>query len=331
MRTKGISIKAVEEIESQSYRLSMLQSLPLDVKILWAKQRIQEFLQHTNNKAYISFSGGIDSTVLLDLVRQVDTSIPAVFSNTGLEFPEIVEFVKTFENTIEIKPKMNFKQVIEKWGYPVISKEVSRKVSTLKRGDKDSNVYKYYDTGVKSNGEKSIGKLPNKYRRLIQAPFNCSDYCCNVLKKSPFAIFEKQSRLSPIVGVRAEESRLRTQQYHKTRCNHFTEKKNRSWPLAIWTNQDVLTYLHNNNLPYCSVYGQLKQNINKTYYFTGEQSTGCIFCLFGIHLEKGENRMQRMHRTHPKLHDYCINKLNLKQVLDFIGIKYEQQERGLFE
>ena len=70
--------------------LIMLQSLPLDIKIAKSKRRIQEWIDYYGeDKVYISFSGGKDSTVLLDLVRQVNPNIPAVFVDTGLEYPEI--------------------------------------------------------------------------------------------------------------------------------------------------------------------------------------------------------------------------------------------------
>ena len=76
-------------------------------------------------KIYNSFSGGKDSTVLLDLVRRVFPDCPAVFIDTGLEYPELRDFVKTIDNVVWLKPEMNFKKVIETYGYPIISKEIS--------------------------------------------------------------------------------------------------------------------------------------------------------------------------------------------------------------
>ena len=75
--------------------LAMLQALPLELKIAKSKLRVEEFVNYMGKEnVYISFSGGKDSTVLLHLVRSLYPDIPAVFSNTGLEFPEIVEFVQ---------------------------------------------------------------------------------------------------------------------------------------------------------------------------------------------------------------------------------------------
>ena len=106
--------------------LQMKQAAPLSVKIKMTQQRIREWVNHWGlDEVYVSFSGGKDSTVLLTIAREMYPSIKAVFIDTGLEYPEIRDFVRTWDNVDWVKPKMNFKQVIEKYGYPFISKEVS--------------------------------------------------------------------------------------------------------------------------------------------------------------------------------------------------------------
>jgi hypothetical protein len=105
--------------------LHQMQSLPLKDKIRMAQRRIEEWYEHYDGNVYLSFSGGKDSTALLHLVREMYPDVPAVFVNTGLEYPEIVKFVKTFDNVEIIRPKMSFVQVIKKYGYPMFSKEVS--------------------------------------------------------------------------------------------------------------------------------------------------------------------------------------------------------------
>ena len=89
------------------------QSLPLSIKILMTQRRIREWVtEFGEDGVYVSFSGGKDSTVLLHIVRQMYPNITAVVVDTGLEYPEIREFVKTFDNVVWLKPKKNFKQII---------------------------------------------------------------------------------------------------------------------------------------------------------------------------------------------------------------------------
>lgn len=106
--------------------LKQKQALPLDQKVQLTKQRIQEWVDRWGlDGVCVSFSGGKDSTVLLHIAREMYPDIKAVFIDTGLEYPELREFVRTFDNVDWIKPQMSFKQTIQKYGYPFISKEVA--------------------------------------------------------------------------------------------------------------------------------------------------------------------------------------------------------------
>lgn len=114
--------------------LQELQALPLEAKVSLTMDRIEEWVEHFGvDGVYVSFSGGKDSTVLLDICRKMYPDIRACFIDTGLEYPEIREFVKGFDNVDIIKPKMNFKQVIQKYGYPFISKEASEVIEGARK------------------------------------------------------------------------------------------------------------------------------------------------------------------------------------------------------
>lgn len=116
--------------------LSELQGYPLSIKIQLTKQRIREWVhRYGEDGVYVSFSGGKDSTVLLHIVREMyGDSIPAVYVDTGLEYPEIRQFVRETEpNAVWLKPKKNFRKIIEEYGYPFISKEVSECVYMAKK------------------------------------------------------------------------------------------------------------------------------------------------------------------------------------------------------
>lgn len=116
--------------------LKVKQALPLDVKISLTRERIRQWVnEFGEDGVYVSFSGGKDSTVLLDIVRNVCgyTDIPAVFVDVPTQFPELKEFVLTFNNVTILKPKISFAQVCEKYGFPLISKEVSESVQGARK------------------------------------------------------------------------------------------------------------------------------------------------------------------------------------------------------
>ena len=109
--------------------LYQMQSMPLSAKIRMTKYRIKQWIdKYGEDGVYISFSGGKDSTVLLDIIRQDYPNIPAVFVDVPTQYPELREFAKTFDNVEIIKPKISFVEVCKKYGFPIISKEVSESV-----------------------------------------------------------------------------------------------------------------------------------------------------------------------------------------------------------
>ena len=232
--------------------LIMLQSLPLDIKIMKTKRRIEEWIDYFGeNKVYISFSGGKDSTVLLDLVRQVNPNIPGVFIDTGLEYPETKEFVKSIDNIIILRPKMSFKQVIEKYGYPMVSKEQANYLDDIRNSTEKMRIRRLEGD---SHGR---FKLSKKWYYLINAPFKVSHRCCNVMKKEPAKRYEHETGRVPFIATLAEESSLRQQSYLKTGCNAFNSKRPNSTPLAFWKEQDILKYIYDNKLNINKAYGEV--------------------------------------------------------------------------
>jgi 3'-phosphoadenosine 5'-phosphosulfate sulfotransferase (PAPS reductase)/FAD synthetase len=176
-----------------------------------------------------------------------------------------------------------------------------------------------------------------KYKFFLDAPFEISDLCCDIMKKKPVHDYEKKTGRKPIIATMASESVIRTQKWLKDGCNAFNVTKPHSNPMSFWTEQDVLLYIKENNLPICSVYGEVvtdyeavgqcenqmsfadfgifdkERPLLKT---TGCQRTGCVLCGFGCHLEK-ESRFLRLKETHPKFH-------NLLYILKNNGVTYAE-------
>lgn len=309
-------------------QLKMRQSMCLDDKIRFTERRIHEWVkQFGEDGVYVSFSGGKDSTVLLDICRKLYPNIKAMYVDTGLEYPEIKQFVKTFENVDIIRPKMMFNKVIEEYGYPIISKEVSEAVDNARKHLKDGKKYKsHYEKlmGIKKDKKGNKSQFCcDKWKFLIDAPFKISNKCCSIMKKTPAHKYQKETKRNPIIATMACESRLRTQQYLKQGCNGFNNLIPTSTPMAFWTEQDVLKYLKIKNIPYANVYGKIEIDKDGKYYTTGCERTGCMFCGYGCHLEKEPNRFQKLAITHPHQYNYIINQLGFGDVLDYIGIKYD--------
>ena len=354
-----------------SYDLAQMQSLPLEAKVRMTQQRIRQWyeswskyeiynektgktkfvtsdqeptlkdheciLSAVDGQVYVSFSGGKDSTVLKHIVDSMYSDVPAVFVNTGLEYPEIQKFAMSQKNVVVIRPEMRFDEVIKNYGYPVATKEVAWGIRYAKKtGTKSSDYYlKKFNGELMFNGEKSKYTM-EKWKFLLDADFNVDSSCCDVMKKRPTKKYTKETGRKPIMGTMASESRLRYQKWIQNGCNAFDVKNPASQPLSFWTEQDILQYIKQYNVPYCSVYGDIIEE-DGVLKMTQCNRTGCIFCMFGCHLEKEPNRFQRLKETHPRQYEYCIGGgemvdgkwqpskegLGLAHVLDYIGVKYD--------
>lgn len=296
--------------------LCRLQALPLDEKIAIAQQAIREFVDHFGvDGVYISFSGGKDSTVLIHLCRQLYPNLVGLYSDTGLEFPEIRDFVQTFNNITIVTPKMHHREMLKKCGYPVVSKEQAEWIYRIRSGTSSGAIQKAF-YGMNLDGTPTRFKLSEQWKYLLNAPFNIGSGCCKEMKLKPIAEYVKKTGRVPIIGTTASESALRAQKFLQYGFYNLEGKKAQCTPMSIWTDGDVWEYIHRFNLPYCKIYNM------------GYDRTGCVFCMFGAHLDKEPNRFQKLQRTHPDLWRYCMKPydeggLGLREVLEFMGIPYE--------
>lgn len=297
---------------------------------------------------YISNSGGVDSTVLSDLVHRVYPEVPDVYCDTGLEYPELRNFIMNKPNVVVLKPgiynrhtrkydPISFIQVIQKYGYPLISKEQSHYIYQVNR----TKSQRLKDLRIYGKGENSKFKISAKWRKFVKdinssCDIAIDDTCCSIMKKNPSKRYSKETNKYGYVGTMTEESILRQTAWLDHGCNAFEGKNKKSAPLSFWSKSDILEYLLKYDIPYCKeVYGDIILKDGK-YTTTKVKRTGCVFCGYGCHMEKEPNRFQQLAISHPQLYDFCMRGgkydengmwqpdkgLGMAKVLDFINVKW---------
>lgn len=242
---------------------------------------------------YPAFSGGIGSTVLLHITRNIYPNMIGVFCNTGMELDSLVDFVNNTPGIITIRPEHSYSWACKNHGYPVVSKEVSKNISRARntKSEEQRNLRLYGGINPTSGKVQKPG-VPKKYHYLMDAPFPISDKCCDILKKNPFKKYNKKTGMVPMTGEMACDSNKRTMTYlKKGGCNCYSPKEPKSTPLGFWTQQDVLQYILDYKVPYCSAYGDIvKDEKTGLLVTTGERHTGCVGCMFALYHEKPPGR-----------------------------------------
>lgn len=278
--------------------LTSLRNMNLQSKIVQTKSLIREAVHEFGiDKVYISYSGGKDSTVLSHIAKSMYPNILHLFANTTNEYPETIKHVKWEKeendtNIISVIPKdshgvvWTFKKVVQYYGYPMFSKRISNAIRTYQHA---------LSVRTKLNSQDYISRNFKKYERFKELPI--SDKCCDKLKKEPLRRKAKELGLEcSILGILASESYQREKDWLEYGCNVFHQRKdNQCRPLSFWTDKDILNYINEYNV-----------KIPKLYEM-GYTRNGCMYCGFGVQLEsEGENRYQKLKKTHPVQYNYFI-------------------------
>lgn len=199
-----------------------------------------------------------------------------------------------YEHFVRSRAELNGERYIDEDGKTIIGKENESKIKELSPFNK------------------------KKWKQLCNdTEFKISHKCCDAMKKRPIGLYNRQTKKKPYLATLAEESRLRMGTWLRFGCNSYEGRRN-SRPMSFWLEQDVLQYIKDEALEIASVYGDVVTvDADGMEYdniltpcgdlkCTGCQRTGCIFCGFGCHLEKGETRFQRLAKSHPKQYEYCM-------------------------
>jgi 3'-phosphoadenosine 5'-phosphosulfate sulfotransferase (PAPS reductase)/FAD synthetase len=199
--------------------LKHLQSLSLDEKIKLSIKIIEQSFEIGNGM--LLYSGGKDSTVLLDLITKINRNIPIMYNNTGLVRQNFLDSLrkKTEKyNYIETMADDPFKMWDEKKYYPILTK-------------------------------RGFTKYKKKFPALECSPVQC---CYQLKEKYSNPVFKEKNTKIVFWGNRAGESNRRKFGF----CDNgfiFKPKKynwHQSYPLQHWLDADILYYLTKNSPDY---------------------------------------------------------------------------------
>lgn len=246
----------------------------------WLDDRIQKIQsvieRYGEDKFYISYSGGRDSTVLHYLVDEAlpGNRIPRVYCNTGIEYGEMVKYVKALREQDDrikvITPGVNIQQMLRTYGYPFKSKIHSDFVRQYQRGGTQrKSIDRYLD------GHKGRFACPDVLRYQFTPEFTLpvSDKCCLMLKEKPLHQWAKQHEKPwVILGLMAEEGGRRT----SVKCLAFGKAQNSFSPLAVMSGSWEDWYVRTRGIRLCPLY----------YPPYGFERTGCKGCPFALGLQQ---------------------------------------------
>jgi 3'-phosphoadenosine 5'-phosphosulfate sulfotransferase (PAPS reductase)/FAD synthetase len=236
------------------------------------------------HNAYLSFSGGKDSTILHHLLDMAlpNNNIPRVYIDTGIEYNAIRKFVMKLaekdKRFVIIKPSKPIKQTLEKYGYPFKSKAHSHNVGIYQHGGLSRAVMVYLGREKTKTGKEAVlNRCPKSLEYQFTPDFKvkCSDQCCLRLKKMPIHKWESENnRRIAITGMRKEEGGQRA----NIKGCILTDKEGRLkkfHPLLVVSDDWEEWFIEKEQIELCELY----------YPPFNFKRTGCKGCPFSIDLQ----------------------------------------------
>lgn len=342
-----------DEKKRKKAKFTAMQNLPYSVKVRRAELRAHEFVKELDSRgmnAHVSV-GGLDSIVLLLFLRKIGIDVPAI-SVSALEDKSIIKVHKQL-GVIPLKPGKPKTEILQEFGFPVISKKIAGRIDTLQNPTQRNKTVRHAiitgECGAQGHYAKnSRMKLPKKWLELFggyenlnegvnykTAPFKVSNKCCLYMKEKPCDEYARENNSRPFLGLMASEGGQREEALVEHGCNYFGKTVIRSAPFAPFLRQDLLQLALDLNVPIPEIYGAIEQKPDGTLFTTGAQRTGCSMCGFGIHLEKRPHRFDQLRQRNQKewefwMYKCCTDletgeKFGWGRVLDYIGVQWEDE------
>lgn len=245
---------------------------------------------------FVSFSGGKDSRVLMELIELSGVPAETIFFDTGIELDAIYDYIKGFEpGAIKwIKPRKPFGQILKEYGKPFRGKMISEYMKTYERNtvhpfklirNNDmikGTIHKIIDGEIVDTGKKAVGRaLAKKYFHVLHPDrieeYKINNMCCTYLKKDPSIQYIKENDVNGyFTGVRLAEGGARALAYSSCRSVKKVGKKvvMVSMPLIDWEDQDVDNFIEHYEI-----------EISRAYTEYGLKRTGCFCCPFAQEMD----------------------------------------------
>lgn len=329
-------------------------ALPYGAKVNMAKRRIIEWADFCweNGKSYAVSVGGLDSITLLALCREtLMEDVPGI-SVSVLE-DKSVQAVHREMGVIPIKPKKSKVEVLQEFGFPVVSKLAAAKISRLQTPGDTSPIIRAYMTGDMGAwggfGHNDRFKLPDRWVELFGglyadmrpdldckvAPFKVSDQCCYWLKELPMQKYQEEHGIWPFLGLMQSEGGRRQYSLRAHGCNYVGETTARSCPFNYFTRQDLLQLALDLGVHVPAIYGEIVRDQDGTLRTTKAQRTGCSMCGFGIHLDRRPHHFDLLREQNEKEWEFWMYRCctddktgepyGWGRVLDWIGVGWENR------
>lgn len=340
-----------ETPEEKAWRMkhnAMMLAQPYEVKVAMAETRIREWKDvcAEYGKNYAVSVGGLDSITLLALARRaLDEDVQGV-SISSLEDKSIQAVHREMGVTV-ISPAKTKVQVLREYGYPIISKQTSAKISRLQTPGDTSPIIKAYMTGEEGawGGYKTNMrfKIPDKWVKLFGglyadfrpdlhcqiAPFKVSDQCCYWLKEKPAMDYQTEHSIWPFLGLMQSEGGRRQYSLRMHGCNYVGKDTARSCPLNFFGRQDLLQLALDLNVHVPEIYGEIVRDPDGTLRTTKAQRTGCSMCGYGIHLDKRPHHFDLLYERNPKEWRFWMYDMKWGEVLDYIGVGWRPEPKQI--
>ena len=362
-----MSYETIQEYKAHKMKkheeMLMKQRVPYSIKRRMSEDRIRDFYNEAKRRGFnchVSI-GGLDSITLGYLVREMGygpDEIPFVSAST-LEDKSIQQVHKEM-GCIVVRPLRPKVQVLQEFGFPVLSKKIANKIDTLQHPTEKNKTVRHAiitgECGAQGHyATNSKMQLPKGYLKLFGgldeegkacgygAPpnFRVSDKCCYYLKEAPCDIWAKENHSVPYLGIMASEGGRRADALEEHGCNYFGKTVIRSAPFAFYFHSDIVHLAVDLGVHIPDIYGEVEISKVKNelgdyeYTTTGEQRTGCEMCGFGIQMESRPHRFDRLYERSPKQWEFWMyrcctdengEKYGWGRVLDYLGIEWKNPQ-----